>query len=106
MTDSATGNARLLAWMSVLDHIEQSLQTILAGLVDPPPAPPLTDEIDPTAALRPLDDRLAAWQTCLDQADADSEQPLQLLAVEEAALTACRDRMAGLRERLAAARAR
>ncbi|MFO0927749.1 MAG: hypothetical protein U0736_12045 [Gemmataceae bacterium] len=101
MTDSAAGNARLLAWMGVLDHIEQSLQTILAGLVDPPPGPPLAEEIDPTAALRPFDDRLAAWQTCLDRADADTEQLLQLLAVEEAALTAYRDKFGALRERLA-----
>lgn len=101
MADPVAGNARLLAWMDVLDHIERSLQETLHGLVDPPPGPSPAEESDPTAALRPLDDRLAAWQARLDQADADVEQLERLLTADELALTAYREKLAALRDRLA-----
>src|SRR5579871_4579521 len=73
-----------VAWMEVLDRLENTLDRSLALAGEPAPVAPLTDRqsADDRSPLRRLDERLAALQTALDQAEANAAEVDALLAAE------------------------
>lgn len=73
-----------VAWMEVLDRLETTLDRSLAlagepATVTPPANRPAPNERTP---LRRLDERLAALQAALDQAEANAAEVDALLAAE------------------------
>jgi flagellar motility protein MotE (MotC chaperone) len=82
---SRTAEARpAVAWMEVLDRLENTLDRSLSLAEEPAPAAPPGDRsaaID-RAPLRRLDERLAALQAALDQAEANAAEVDALLAAE------------------------
>lgn len=78
----------VVAWMDVLDHIEESLAQSLRLTGEPAPIP-RRDEGQP-GPLAALDERLARWQACLDEAGAQAAAIEDQLTAEEAALEECR----------------
>ena len=73
-----------VAWMEVLDRLETTLDRSLALAEEPSPAPPPSDRSTSAerAPLRRLDERLAALQAALDQAEANAAEVDALLAAE------------------------
>ena len=90
-----------VAWMEVLDRLETTLDRSLALAGEPAPVAPPTDRPAERTPLRRLDERLAALQAALDQAEANAAEVDALLAVEAerarqyiAALVASRQKLA------------
>ena len=73
-----------VAWMEVLDRLETTLDRSLALTGEPAPAAPPPDRptLAERAPLRKLDERLAALQAALDQAEANAAEVDALLAAE------------------------
>jgi hypothetical protein len=71
-----------VAWMEVLDRLETTLDRSLALAGEPAPVAPPTDRPGDRAPLRRLDERLAALQAALDQAEANAAEVDALLAAE------------------------
>jgi hypothetical protein len=90
-----------LAWLDVLQRIEESLTLSLhrtpelAPTAGPAPA-------GPTAPLRKLDERLTHWQSCLDEVDGNARAVDRQLAAEEEALKDWLGRAGQGREKLEA----
>jgi hypothetical protein len=89
--------------MEVLERLESTLDRSLAMATEPAPvAPPPDQSAQPERApLRKLDERLAALQAALDQAEANAAEVDALLAAEAeraqqyiAALVASRQKLA------------
>jgi hypothetical protein len=73
-----------VAWMEVLDRLETTLDRSLALAEEPAAAPPPGDRTADAgrAPMRRLDERLAALQAALDQAEANAAEVDALLAAE------------------------
>jgi hypothetical protein len=72
-----------VAWMEVLDRLENTLDRSLALATEPAPNPsPAERAAAERAPLRRLDERLAALQAALDQAEANAAEVDALLAAE------------------------
>jgi hypothetical protein len=90
----------MLAWMDVLDHIDQSLQQSLRQAPEFPPLPRVEESANP-CPLERLDERLARWQACLDAVQDKATAADELLAACSRALEGCGKRIAVNREALA-----
>jgi hypothetical protein len=77
-----TDSRPAVAWMEVLDRLETTLDRSLAMASDPAPVAAPSDRPTERAPLRKLDERLAALQAALDQAEANAAEVDALLAVE------------------------
>jgi len=72
-----------VAWMEVLDRLETTLDRSLALAGDPAAVtPPVSRPVSERTPLRRLDERLAALQAALDQAEANAAEVDALLAAE------------------------
>jgi hypothetical protein len=88
-----------LAWMEVLERIEESLAQSLQRA----PLPAERAERGPSGAdepLRKLEDRLVRWQACLDQAESNARTAAEQLAEDEGALKDWLERAHKVWERL------
>ena len=84
MSDTNPTARPLLAWMDVLDHIDQSLGLSLARTPEPAPA---ADIAEPAKDhLVRLDERLAAWQSSLEQVEIQAAASTERMNAEHAAL--------------------
>jgi hypothetical protein len=88
------------AWVRVLEQIEATLAQSLAVAADPPPAGPAVRKPD-EAPLRVLDERLARWQACLEQARGNATEAGDLLTGGCEDLQNWLGELAGVRQRLA-----
>ena len=92
----------VVAWMEVLERLETTLDRSLALAGEP--APVATSEGEPRAPertpLRRLDERLAALQAALDQAEANAAEVDALLAAEAERAQKCVAALSASRQRL------
>ena len=88
-----------LAWLDVLDRIEQSLAQSLR-LAPLPAERPRAHPPGTAEPLRKLDERLARWQAHLDQAESNARTAEEHLVEDEAILTHWLERAGKARERL------
>src|SRR5262245_34659977 len=86
-------------WMDVLDHVERSLRQSLDQTAEVPAAPP-REERGTCAALERFDARVRRWQASLDEARRHAAGADDAVAVEYAALQACRERLGNAVEAL------
>jgi hypothetical protein len=96
MSDSHPTTRPLVAWMDVLDQIDQSLGHSLARTPEPSP---ITDPTEPAQnPLGRLDERLAAWQSSLEQVEKQATTSTARLDAEHAALSEWLDQLGRVRE--------
>ncbi len=92
----------VVAWMEVLDRLENTLDRSLALADEPAPAAPPQEASEPArrTPLRRLDERLAALQAALDQAEANAADVDALLAAEAERARRCVAALAASRQKL------
>ncbi len=98
MSETVLQSRPVLAWMEILDRIDESLKQSLSLASEPSPGEVRSHA--ELAALQQLDERLARWQTRLDRADQNTEQLQAVVAAEEAALAEMGQRLGAVREKL------
>ena len=86
----------LVEWMDVLDHIDRSLGDSLART--PEPAPISGASAPAPSPLARLDERLAAWQSSLEQVEKQATTSTERLNAEHAALSEWLDKLGGMRD--------
>jgi hypothetical protein len=86
------------AWRDVLDHIEASLAQRLQQT--PAPAGKAEPSAPPPELLRPLDERLLLWRSCLEQVEANAAAADANLVEDEAALAGWLEQASKAREML------
>jgi hypothetical protein len=105
MSNSPPETRPTVAWMQVLDRIEDTLDRSLARAAEPEAYPAALSPRDERAvARRPLqllDQRLAQMQGCLDLVGRRAAEAEGLLEVEAQALGRWRESLAAARDRLA-----
>jgi hypothetical protein len=99
MSTQETEAQPVLAWMAVLDRMQQTLGGSLAGSPEPPAGPAAPPA--PQSPLRRLDDRLARLQGSLEQAERGAAEADALLAAEADTLQRWAELLAGARQTLA-----
>ena len=99
MREANSPTRPLVAWMDVLDHIDQSLGQSLART---PEAEPMADPVEPpTNHLARLDERLGAWHASLAQVERQAATSTERLNAEHAAFTEWLDGLGKARDRFA-----
>ncbi|MGH9676723.1 MAG: hypothetical protein ACRD36_06440 [Candidatus Acidiferrum sp.] len=86
-------------WMDVLGRLGRTLDKSLAQYVENPEQIPLTPSED-REVLRQLDERLAALQSALDQAEANAAEVDALLAEEAERVERCVSALAAAKQKL------
>jgi hypothetical protein len=99
MSEPLADSQQMLAWTSVLNRIEQSLQQSLSLAAEPATEPP-PGQGEGAAALLALDDRLARWQDCLDSAAERTAEAGRKGSSAEEALTEILRRLGAAREKM------
>jgi hypothetical protein len=106
MSNSPPETRPTVAWMQVLDRIEDTLDRSLARAAEPeayPAAlsPPPDERAVARRPLQLLDQRLAQMQACLDLAGRRAAEAEGLLEVEAQALGRWRESLGAARDQLA-----
>ena len=97
MIETTSPARPLVAWMDVLDHIDQSLGHSLAKTPEPVPA---ADVAEPAGSpLARLDERLEAWQSSLEKVERQATTSNERMNAEHAALAEWLEKLTQVRDR-------
>lgn len=88
----------LVAWMDVLDHIDESLGHSLAETPEPAPASEVAEAAG--SPLARFDERLEAWQSSLEKVERQATTSNERMDAEHAALAEWLEKLTQVRDRV------